>query len=124
MLPSLPIFHISPPFPPGIAYFFLEFIKKLIAGIVAILSNIAGLISAIIQGITSFISYIVQSIFDLIKSIIEALIPNIDRTVTLAATILTFSKKITQMAVVSLLGWLVGPGIIINIAAREIGLVA
>ncbi len=123
-LPSLPIFHISPPFPPGIAYFFLEFIKKLIAGIVAILSNIAGLISAIIQGITSFISYIVQSIFDLIKSIIEALIPNIDRTVTLAATILTFSKKITQMAVVSLLGWLVGPGIIINIAAREIGLVA
>ena len=123
-LPSLPIFHISPPFPPGIAFFFLEFIKKLIAGIIAILSNIADLIAAIIQGITSFISYIVQQIFNLIKSIIQSLIPNIDKAITLAATILVFAKKITQMAVVSLLGWLVGPGIIINVAAREVGLVS
>jgi hypothetical protein len=122
-LPSLPIFHIAPPFPPGIGFFFLEFIKQLIAGIVAILSNIADLIAAIIQGITSFVSYIVQAIFDLIKSIIQALIPGIDRAVTLAATILTFSKKIAQMAVVSLLGWLVGEGIIINVAARQVGLV-
>jgi hypothetical protein len=122
-LPSLPIFHISPPFPPGIAYFFLEFIKKLIAGIATILSNVSRLISAIIQGITSFISYIVQSIFDLIKSIINTLVPNIDSAVTLAATMLVFAKKITQMAVVSILGWIVGPGIIINIAAREVGLV-
>jgi len=123
-LPSLPIFHISPPFPPGIAYFFLEFIKSLISGIIAILTNIADLISAIIQGIGAFISYIVQAIFNLIKSIIEALIPGIDRAITLAATILIFAKKITQMAVVSLLGWLVGPGIIISVAAREIGLVS
>ena len=123
-LPSLPIFHISPPFPPGIAYFFLEFIKKLIAGIIAILTNIADLIAAIIQGIGAFISYIVQAIFNLIKAIIEALIPGIDRAITLAATILIFAKKITQMAVVSLLGWLVGPGIIINVAAREVGLVS
>ena len=122
-LPTLPIFHISPPFPPGIAYFFLEFIKKLIAGITTILSNVAKLISSIIQGITSFISYIVQSIFDLIKSIINTLVPNIDSAVTLAATMLVFAKKITQMAVVSILGWIVGPGIIINIAAREVGLV-
>jgi len=123
-LPSLPIFHISPPFPPGIAYFFLEFIKKLIAGIATILSNVSRLISAIIQGITSFISYIVQSIFDLIKSIISLLIPNIDSAVTLAATMQVFAKKITQMAVVSILGWIVGPGIIINVAAREVGLVS
>ena len=122
-LPTLPIFHISPPFPPGIAYFFLEFIKKLIAGITTILSNVTRLISSIIQGITSFISYIVQSIFDLIKSIISTLIPSIDSAVTLAATMLIFSKKITQMAVVSILGWLVGSGIIINFAAREVGLV-
>ena len=87
------------------------------------MSNVANLISAIIQGITSFISYIVQSIFDLIKSIINTLVPNIDSAVTLAATMLVFAKKITQMAVVSILGWIVGPGIIINIAAREVGLV-
>jgi hypothetical protein len=37
---------------------------------------------------------------------------------------LDFAKKITQMAVVSILGWIVGPGIIINVAAREVGLVA
>ncbi len=123
-LPSLPIFHISPPFPPGIAYFFLEFIKKLIEGIILLLTKVSDLISAIIQGITSFISYIVQAIFDLIKAIIAALVPGIDKAVTLAATILIFAKKITQMAVVSILGWLVGPGIIINVAAREVGLVS
>ena len=89
-----------------------------------LLTKVSDLITAIIQGITSFISYIVQSIFDLIKTIIAALVPGIDKAVTLAATILIFAKKITQMAVVSILGWLVGPGIIINVAAREVGLVS
>jgi hypothetical protein len=122
-LPSLPIFHISPPYPPGIAYFFLEFIKRLIQGITLLVSKVSELIAAILQGITSFIRYIVQSIFDLIKTIISSLVPDISKSVTLAATMLIFIKKISQMAIVSILGWLVGPGIIINLAAREVGLV-
>ena len=123
-LPSLPIFHISPPLPPGIAYFFLEFIKQLIAGIKLILTKVSDLISAIINGITSFISYIVQQIFNLVKEIIRALIPMIDKAITLAASMQVFCVKIAQMAVISILGWLVGPGIFINLAAKEVGLIS
>ena len=121
-LPSLPIFHIG--FPPGIAYFFVEFIKKLIQGLITLLSNIGELITAILQGITSLIKYLVQAIFNIILQILNALIPDLSKAITLAGTIITFVKKITQMAIVSIVGWLVGPGIIINVVAREVGLVS
>lgn len=121
-LPMLPIFHIG--FPPGIAYFFIEFIKRLIQGIITLLGNIADLIAAFLQGITAVIKYLVQSIFNIIVQILNTLIPDISKAVTLAGTIAIFAKKITQMAIVSIIGWLVGPGIIINVAAREVGLVA
>ena len=117
-LPSLPIFHIG--FPPGIAYFFVEFIKKLIQGLITLLSNIGELITAILQGITSLIKYLVQAIFNIILQILNALIPDLSKAITLAGTIITFVKKITQMAIVSI----VGPGIIINVVAREVGLVS
>lgn len=121
-LPILPIFHIG--FPPGIAYFFTEFIKRLVQGIITLLGNIADLITAFLQGITAVIKYLVQSIFNIIVQILNLLIPDISKAVTLAGTIIIFAKKITQMAVVSIIGWLVGPGIVINVVAREVGLVA
>ena len=121
-MPTLPIFHIG--FPPGIAYFFTEFIKRLIQGIIALLGNVADLISAFLQGITAVIKYLVQSIFNIIVQILNALIPDISKAVTLAGTIVVFAKKITQMAIVSIIGWLVGPGIIINVVAREVGLIS
>ena len=121
-LPTLPIFHIG--FPPGIAYFFVEFIKKLIQGLITLLTNIGELIAAILQGITSLIKYLVQAIFNIILQILNALIPDLSKAITLAGTIITFVKKITQMAIVSIVGWLVGPGIIISVVAREVGLVS
>lgn len=121
-LPSLPIFHIG--FPPGIAYFFIEFIKRLIQGIIALLANVADLIAAFLQGIVAVIQYLVQAIFDIIVEILRALVPDLSSAVTFAATIVTFVKKIVQMAIVTIIGWLVGPGIIINVVAREVGLVS
>ena len=121
-LPSLPIFYIG--FPPGIAYFFIEFIKRLIQGIISLLANITDLIAAFLQGIVAVIKYLVQAIFNIVISILRSLIPDLSKAVTFAATIVTFVKKITQMAIVSIIGWLVGPGIIINVVAREVGLVS
>ena len=65
-----------------------------------------------------------QSIFDIILQILNALIPDLSKAITLAGTIIVFVKKITQMAIVSIVGWLVGPGIIINVVARELDLVS
>lgn len=121
-LPSLPIFHIG--FPPGIAYFFIEFIKRLIQGIIILLTNIADLIAAFLQGIVAVIQYLVQAIFDIVVEILSALVPDLSSAVTFAATIVTFVKKIVQMAIVTIIGWLVGDGIIINVVAREVGLVS
>lgn len=120
-LPVLPIFYSG--FPPGIAYFFTEFIKRLVQSLTILLSNVTSLIEVILQGIGATIEYLVKSIFDIVVQILSLLVPDLSKSVTLASTIGVFVKKIVQMAVVSIFGWLVGPGIIINVVAREIGLV-
>ena len=121
-LPVLPIFYAG--FPPGIAYFFTEFIKRLVQGLIGLVSNVTGLIGAILQGISATIEYLVKSIFDIVVQILSSLVPDLSKAVTLASTIGVFVKKIVQMAVVSIVGWLVGPGIIINVVARETGLIS
>lgn len=120
-LPVLPIFYSG--IPPGIAYFFTEFIKRLVQGVTILLSNVISLIEALLKGISATIEYLVKSIFDITVQILSSLVPDLSKTVTLASTIGVFVKKIVQMAVVSIFGWLVGPGIIINVVAREMGLV-
>jgi hypothetical protein len=109
--------------PPGIGYFFTQLITGFFEGVLNLLSTAGEWILKITQGVGELLSYLLQQLLSFLGQIITSIYPAIDSAVSFIASIAEFCKKLIQMTIVTILGYLLGPGIITLAAARTIELI-
>lgn len=121
-LPStVPLFAAGPP--PGVANLYTSLIQSFFAGVVDFIASAADWVLKITQGLDELLTYLVQSLMDIFTQSLRSIFPAIESATGLIASLAEFCNKLIQMTIVSILGYLLGPGIITLTAASLIGLV-
>lgn len=108
--------------PPGIGFFYTQLITQFVLKIVDLISSAGEWLLKIVQGPAELVTYLIEQLLEPIRETI-ALYPFINAAISFAGLIVEFCNKIIQMIIVSLVGFLLGPGIITLQTANLVGLI-
>lgn len=97
---------------PGAVFAYTQILSNFFSGVVSILQSAGEWILKITQGIEGLLSYLIEGLIDVAAQAIRSVYPNIERSIGLMSTLIELFKSIIQMTIVSILGYLLGPGII------------
>lgn len=123
-LPSIAIPLMSIP-GVGLINFILELINELISGILALVAELALAIKdffvVVMEGIAAIIEFLFEKIFEIIEPVIEKF-KNLIAQLGWVSTIGTILKYAIGMTIITIVAFLVGPGLIAGSVAIVLGL--
>jgi hypothetical protein len=108
---------------PGAIFAYTQIISNFFAGVAGIILSAGEWILKITQGLEGLLAYLVESLIDIGAQAIKSVYPEIEKSVGLVSTLIELFKSIIQMTIVTILGYLLGPGIVTLSAASLIELV-
>jgi len=109
----------------GLINFILELINALISGIFGLIEQLAAAIAefftVVMEGIAAIIEFLFEKIFDIIEPVIEKF-KNLIAQLGYVSTIGTILKYAIGMTIITIVAFLVGPGLIAGAVAMFLGL--
>lgn len=97
---------------PGAIIAYSRIISIFFDGVATLIQAAGDWILKITQGLDELLAYLIESLVQIGTQAIKTVYPEIEKSVGLASTLIEIIKRIIQMTIVTVLGYLLGPGII------------